>query len=217
MYNINAEQLKSFGRKPLNILTSVAVVAVLITSVVSGNIKSGYEKDIKSQTDTINDLTNKISVQEATVANGKSEVAKLTTGIDVVRKQRDDDVVTELIKIATNWSSYAEYEQARTKISTDYVDAVSGKDNYFLGIFLGSVSTKTDKNGTVYNEIDSNKIVSNFSKLSTMVVSTDANKYSYFGVVTVNVTENGATKSTNFIISYSVDNEGNILSINAYT
>lgn len=198
--------------KPYYITMGIAVAIMLICIVIGSMSGNKYEKEIAANDQQISQLNNQIAVQSAAISSGNASAVKTSTGIDLQRVVEDDAVARVLIEKMVTWSSGEEYLAAR-----DYVTATFGlnpKSNVLRTFFPELPIPEENPGG---NYVDYNKLSCRFKGMKSMVRAISGEQYSYFTIVTCEGNRNGAVGNFNVAVMYTVDVNGAMSGLDAYT
>lgn len=154
-------------------------------------------------------------VERAKVNNQQSNVnvSKKATGLDAERVKTDDIIIEKFLKKCLSWKSYDEFKAIREEITESYNFA---KDSNFMSVMFPNIEV-TDKDGNVYNRIDVESLNMSYDSLKSYVTNISNGVYTYFTEVTVTSTADDNTSSGMIVCTYSIDEDGNMMNIDAFT
>lgn len=145
----------------------------------------------------------------------QSEKIEAVASLDITRVEKDDKIAADFLEKIMTWDSYAEYEGIRQELMSTYG---LSEDSNFLTVFMPEVVTKTSKDGTVYNRIDVMGLNVTYEGMDSYVAGITGQVYSYFAFVEWSSHDkNGAEASAKCIFMYSINGEGKLLNLDAYT
>lgn len=198
--------VKKRERKFLFIGGACILLAVVI-GIFIGMQSGQYDKVLVKQNQDISALANELMIKQAAVGESDSQVIKLATGLDLVRKESDDKIARTLAETVTTWSSYEEYKAMRDKVTADYaLQNTSTFMQEFLPARPFGLSTTPDG------------YACQFSKMETCVTNIAADTYSYFATVkAVASGPSGANKTITTIFLYDINGSGEISNLRAYS
>lgn len=167
-------------------------------------------------------LRNQIETKKIVNQQAQDAVKNNTTGINMDRVSRDDVIVDEFLRDALDWSSYAEYTANRDRLIEKY--SISN-DSAFLSVFFPKVDLIELKDGTTVNIIDDNirsgqtgGLNMSYVGMKSHVTKIESDVYSYLTEVEVLTSaDNGSSASGTCIFLYSVDADGKLDNLDAYT
>lgn len=198
--------------KPYYITMGIAVLAMIVCIIIGGMSSKKYDKEIAANEAQISNLNNQIAVQSATISAGNAQTVKTSMGIDLQRVVEDDAVAKVLIEKMVTWSSAEEYNNARTYVTDTF--GLNPKSNV-LRTFFPELPIPQESPSSNY--IDYNNLSCRFKGMKSMVRAISGEQYSYFTIVTCEGNKNGATGSFNVAMMYTVDANGAVSGLDAYT
>lgn len=194
------------------IITGVIFVLVLSVSFV---IRDNHSKSLGAQLMEKSALENKIETVKAGLAKDNDEAVSNVSGLNAKRVSQDDEVAKAFMNELFNWRSYEQYTSIRSSMMDDYH---LSEDSSFLTVFMPELEDRTDAAGNHYNVIDDAGYNVEFSDMTSYVTGISGSKYSYFTMVDlVSSDSTGNEGSGKAVFVYTVDSDGNLSDLNAYT
>lgn len=137
------------------------------------------------------------------------------SGIDASRIERDGGIAEGIMKTALGWKDYDSYIDARETLKSRYG---LSEDDRFLSVFLPHVSeSEPTSSGKRYNWIDVNDYRVYYDGMEQHFLGTDGNAYGYLAEVRwSSVASNGGESRQESVFLYSIDADGDIVSMDAY-
>lgn len=201
----------------------VLLVCVLIAVIVCvGNMivsKVVYANNLAKQDEQIQKLTSQIETSRVTKQESLNSAKAKVTGLDIKRVKTDDGILEAFLKKCFTWSSAEEYRAIREELESS--DMLSG-DSTFLDVLFPELTDDITVDGeSVTNAIDDSiygQLNLKYDSLQSHVTAIDGTNYSYFTEVTVTSSvKDGISKTGMVIVTYTVDKDGNLSNLNAYT
>lgn len=200
------------GRNILLILCAVmAIGSILFAAASVGNA----DRDVAESKAALEQARQETKVLQEQASEGTNEVVKEVSGVDLERKSQDDERVSELMGLATTWSSGEEYNENRDEIMRRFnLEA----DSAFLDTFMPDQRCRTSSDGTEICMIDTEGLASDFVRMSTSIIGVEGSNYTYFGVATISTpsADGSVSISTQNPVIYTVDGQGTIIEITPY-
>lgn len=191
--------------------------AVLVTALLAWALpRSGQAAQLQERREQVTALQSELAGVEQEVVDNRAESVIGATGQDVVGRQGvDDAVINDLMRTAVTWSSGREYMQAREDVLRRFgLDEGSPfMVQYMPGEEQGAF--RTDPQGNVHFAFpDAN---SRLVSLESTLVEIDGPRWSYFAVVRTATSSAGGAEVTSWsTMTYTIDEEGNVLDVMAY-
>lgn len=144
-------------------------------------------------------------------------VSDSTDGLDVARKQADDDKVRGLVQEATTWTGIEDYLKKRDKVMKDYdLD----ENSQFMTEFLPGEQeglTRTDPSGKTHYVYDAD-IHAEFEDFQSWVTGAEGSIYHYNGLVSMKIlSDSGQATDINYaLLTYDTIN-GKLTNLQAHT
>ena len=208
-----ANRIKEF--RVLIVCTVIAIVIFIANSIVSNVV---YTKNLTVQEENIQQLMNKYEMNRVSKQQAVDDTKAKVTGIDNKRVKTDDGILDAFLKDCFTWSSADEYNAIRKKLADSNVLADNGT---FLNVLFPELVEKQDIDGNATNDIDNSiygQLNLKYDSMKSHVTDIKDGVYSYFTEVTVTSAVKGGTSSTgDLIVTYSVDKDGNLSNVDAYT
>lgn len=137
------------------------------------------------------------------------------SGIDASRIERDAMTAEGIMKTVLGWRDYASYVDARETLKSRYG---LSEDDRFLSVFLPYVSeSEPTSSGERYNWIDVNNYRVYYDGMDQHFLGIDGGNYGYLANVRWSaVAENGGESQQSSVFLYSMDADGNVVSMDAY-
>lgn len=197
-------------KSKLTIILMVFVVVIALACVIFTNMNvRSYRSALSVQEDNILSLETQLSLAKANYEANQNQVLVEVSGVDLERKQADDEIARAFISKVTTWSDLATYTAMREEIVATYnLD----ESSYFLMAFLPlrphGLNTSA---GSVTSEFDSMESIC-------VSMNEDTGTYSYFTKVSVlTAGQVGGIGTLNCVFLYSVSSDGVLSDIVAYT
>lgn len=201
-----------FARNILVIICALMAVAAIISASISVETADENVAESKAELEQVRQEATELEQEadENTVA-----VVKEVSGVDLERKSADDKVASELMGLATSWSTGKEYNENRASIIRRFkLDEGSA----FMKTFMPDQRCRTTTDGTEICMIDADGLSSDFVKLTSSVIKVKGSNYTYFGVATISTpsSDGSVSISTQNPVIYTVDGQGTITEITPY-
>lgn len=196
---------------PLIVVTVFFFGTVGVYAFVSNSNAS----ELNSQQQTIVGLENQKSIAQSTTQSAQVENIETATGFDFARKDEDDKIARDFLKLVFNWSSYEEYNKVREDVMAQYG---LNESSSFMKEFLPKIPVinSFDETSTT-NIIDANGYNMRYKNFVSYATSISGDKYFYFAVVDVQTSDkNGNDASAQTAFEYSVDANGMMGDLKAY-
>ena len=198
-------------RNVISIAVAAVVILVTIVSCMFLNSNaSEYDLKLSTQLEEIDTLRTKITVAKANAEGTKDVVVHQATGIDVKRKEADDELAKAFAEKILTWNGYSEYQQMRKTVMEEYnIAASSNLMLYFL-----------PSRPSGYTSEEAELLSSQFNGFESVCYSIDTQTgvYQYFAEIKcVTGGQLGGSATVRSILTYSVDENGIISNIMAYS
>lgn len=194
------------------VLAAVVLIGALLTWSAPQASRAAELADRHAQLTEL--ATQKAALEQEGVAQ-REEFLLQATGQDMRRQEADDQVATELMRVAATWSDGPEYIEARERVMR-----ISGltEDSRFMQVFMPGEAQgafRTDSEGVLHFAYpDVNARLSGFEATLTGV---DGDDWSYFALVHTTTTNPiGGTNTVWTAVTYTVDGDGEISEVMAY-
>ena len=200
--------------KPLVIFGVIGLVFFLGCLFWTSHTRGHNEQILASQKAQIEALENKISVKQAANNRKIKKANQAITGLNYVRKDKDDAIVTKFFQKCTTWNNAQQYRRLREEIMQKY--GISEKSSFMTNFMpkLPQENMGIGNNG--HNEVDDDNLNLSFDSIHTYVTDIAGSNYSYFGIVTVNSHDKkGATATGTIAVRYTVNGRGKITNLSA--
>lgn len=156
--------------------------------------------------------------QEAEAKQAAIEkTASEATGVLTERVEADEEVLTSVAKLFSNWANYDEYSANREALINDWGVP---EDSTVLTRFMPFIEATPDpqSNNELVNVVDLNGWHSEFVSIEPYVVGQDSDSYEYFCIVTLSTSDaNGSTAEGTCGMSCSVSTSGKISDLEVIT
>lgn len=202
------------NRIKMHVPIVITAVIVLLSVFVSFIIIGKNDDVLATQAYEITTLENEVDVQKAATRSAEAEFERKVTGLDSIRKKKDDETMEKFLEELFSWKSLEEYNAIRDKIMKEYdLD----ENSRFIKVVMREVAEVPTDTGTT-NEIDAYGYNMKFRGLESSVTKVTTSEYSYFAEVKVETSDKGGNKATGTIVmTYNIDIDGNITGFEAYT
>lgn len=197
----------------------IAGVVVLVMMVAFSSVRNTNRQQISDITSQIQDVQTKIDQASATRTSIEKEVKVEASGLDTARVQTDDKVAKDFFEKILTWSTYEEYEGVRNRLIQEY----DLGESTLLSTFFPEIEIVKDSDGNEYNLMDAMQASGEplnleFVDMTSHVTKIAGSDYSYFTEVTVSSTaQNGGMATGECVFVYTVDENGTLSNLQAYT
>lgn len=197
------------------LIVLVCIVSVIITSVI-GFVVS-YQN--KTAMDTLSDINNQISALNTELTNTvyvtKDFKTEYPDGLDMSRKNKDDETILSWIKPAFTFNNSAEYS-ANRKI---FIERLGETDQFLTDIFVPYTAVYSDMYHESASIDDGTNIRSSIKSLETYVIGTNKDgRHRYVAILErQSTTSNGKRYGGNVILTYTIDANGSVSGFRAAT
>ena len=191
----------------------------MIGCIVGSSIyKGGYKKQADTAAASVYNLQNDYESLKTKVSQDDITVGNAEKGYDAAHKTKDDESMRKFCEEMLSWTDYASYRKAMKGASSYAYSAT--RDN-FIKMFFPDPGEKTDSDGNVTaNDIDKKHLAMTFRWMKSYVTGMDTTgSYSYIAEVSFDLTKGKKNKLVNAVdavLGYSVDVNGNVVSVSAY-
>ena len=176
---------------------------------------------VNTQTDALShlraresELINQIDVKIATKQTASDGVVQEVSGLNSDRVAKDDAVVKDVLSLLCTWSNSSDYIKARYELVNTH--GIS-EDSAILTDFMPEITKVPLSDGNKY-EMDITGANSTYVGLDSYVAGIKGDVYSYATRVTIESSDGGGhSKQGKFLATYSVDYDGDITDLNAFT
>lgn len=207
--NMDPRAAKALEVVQRNILMVIGAIALIVALSITGSTLDNRKDTLADQRAQIASLESQVRDKDGEAQRVYERTMLASTGVDIKRKQADDEIISELMTDTLTWNSMPEYSKARERVMEKWQ---FGENSQFMSTYMpGEISgaMRTDASGETHYAYDSN-LRSEFEKIETYVldVEPETDVYSYFAVVTSRHTSNdgeAATEGTS-IVTYKVGN-----------
>lgn len=215
--NMDPRVAKALEVVQRNILMVIGAIALIVALTITGSTLDNRKDTLADQRAQIASLDSQVRDKDDEAQRVYERTMLASTGVDMKRKQTDDEIISELMTDTLTWNSMPEYKKARERVMDKWQ---FGENSQFMSTYMpGEISgaMRTDASGETHYAYDSN-LRSEFEKIETYVldVEPETDVYSYFAVVTSRHTSNdgeAATEGTS-IVTYKVS-DGEIYDVAA--
>lgn len=199
--------------KLLFVCCAIAVVIFIGNAIVNNTV---YKQNLAEQSNQIQELTSKMEKNRVFINQTLNDAKSHVTGLDMDRVRTDDGIAEVFFKKIFTWSSAEDY----TTIRNELMSREDVNSNFLTTVFP-ELKEEQDENGESANVIDDSdygQLNMSYDSMISHVIGIDETTYSYFTEVTVlSEVEDGTSRIGNIVITYSVDKDGNVFDLNAYT
>lgn len=197
-------------------IAPVAAAVVLVGTLVTGTIMVGQANaDADAAREDVTTSQQELTAAKEALREKNEAQVEAVTGKDVTRIEADDKRIGEIMKLATTWSTGAEYDNAREKLVSVY--GIPEDSDFMTGFMMSGC--KTARNGDRICLVDTNGMKVSYRSVRTSVIDIKATDYSYFALVEMRVwsTDGSASVTQTVPITYTMDNDQNISDLTAYS
>lgn len=194
------------------------LVAAAILVVAGGSFlstRSSHEASLQEQERHILELKEHKAELEAEHDERERSVNDQVSGTDSARLKADENLIDQVLNTALTWESHAEYESARTTMTTVYG---LPEDSTFMTAFLPEAPLNVDSEGTEYPLIDLLGLDSRVNDFRTEVISAQGTEYAYLVLVDVWTTsDDGQAGARNTAtVMLTTDGDGGVSDVEGY-
>lgn len=205
------------GEKNITKLFAFAGVGLLVgigCTFYSHLLNTGTQEALTAETQKINGLQNKIDVQKAANSRKVKKAEQAITGLDYVRKDKDDATIDGFLNTSCTWNNAKQYRQMRDELIHKYG---LSKNSTFMKTFvpsLAQIGMKPGDDGT--NKVDYDGLDMKYEDKTSYVTGIGGSDYSYFAIVHV-LTKNkkGSIARGIAIFRYTIDSNQKIKKLDA--
>ena len=201
---------------PINAIAIIGCIVICLASVIMYvTTVNNNNATLDAQSARIAQLRQDIANKSASLQESQSQAVQTTTGLNAARVAQDNAIAQAFLKDVMTWDSWDTYDAIRRRCINEY-----GLDpeSRFMSVFLPAVPTRTSNDGTVYNRIDVEGLNCTYEGTTSYVRGINGTTYSYFATVGWSVTSpEGYEGSATAIFIYSIDVNGDIIDLDAYT
>lgn len=213
--NLNIKNIKMKDVKVL-IICIVVTVCILSGNMIVNNVV--YSRNLSEKSSQVQELTAQIEKNRVLANQSLNDTKAKVSGLDTNRVRTDDGIVDAFFKKIFTWSSADEYNAVRDELlQSDMLAA----DNSLLTILFPELQEGQDASGDSSNIIDDGvygQLNMTYDSMTSHVIGIDGTTYSYFTEITVlSQVAGGTANSGEIVVTYSVDKDGQILDLSAYT
>lgn len=188
------------------------VVALVLATVVAGGGARALESEIGLQRQQMTSLQNQIVTRQTELKQQQTVTSVDVQAFDAARVEKDDVLVGEVFARMTTWDGRETYDALREQVKDAY--HLTDGDR-FIEAFLPRFVVKLAQAGR--EDATSETMASgSFAGIRSRVCDVSGDMYSYFTVVSTDVTVEGATTRVNLVACYTTDSLGNLSSLSGY-
>lgn len=198
-------------------LPFVFVLFVFISGIVAGVMARGSAIHVYQQAQSkVQEYENLLIQAKNQNQEKEDDILYQVTGLDTSRKDRDDDIIEDLLSDVMSWETGEEYQQKRESLMQDY-DLT--ENSRFLKTFMPELVVVTDQAGNSYNRIDTYGLHISFVNVDTYLTNVgDDGTYSYMGFVTWRTSDDlGNEIEHTDVVTCDVSENGDVLTLNGYS
>lgn len=210
------EYLK-IGEKNITKLFAFAGVGLLVgigCTVYSHLLNNGTQEALTAETQKISGLQNKIDVQKAANSRKIKKAEQAITGLNYVRKDKDDATIDSFLNTSCTWNNARQYRRMRDELVHKY--GLSEHSTFMKNFVpsLAQIGMKPGDDGT--NKVDYDGLNMKYDDKTSYVTGISGSDYSYFAVVHV-LTQNkkGKIAKGTAIFRYTIDGNQKIKKLDA--
>lgn len=213
--NLNIKNVKMKDFKVLIICVIVAV-CVLLGNMIVNNVV--YSRNLSEKSNQIQSLTAQIEKNRVLANQSLNDTKAKVSGLDMNRVRTDDGIAETFFTKIFTWSSAAEYNVIRDNLlQSDMLDT----NNSLLTTVFPELKKEQDVDGGSSNIIDDSiygQLNMTYDSMTSHVIGIDDTTYFYFTEVTVlSQVDDGISNAGEIVVTYSVNKDGQISDLNAYT
>lgn len=187
---------------------SIGLILIFIAFgiLIAGNIlNKQWQSELTVKAGDVNHLTAQVKQSQMKLSETQTRARNLYTGVDLSRKEKDDEIAKDIFKVATTWSGLTEAKSTWSDVERRYG---SQSKNYYRGVF----GAKT------YRELDWSKVIAcAYKGLDSYVVSVKNNVYTYRAIVSFShITKDGTKTQKSFVSTYTIDSDGKFTGFSYY-
>lgn len=177
-------------------------------------LNKGTNNALAMEEQRIDGLQNKIDVQKAANNRKIKKAEQAITGLNYVRKDKDDATIDGFLQQSCTWNSAKQYREMREVLFKKYG---LSKNSTFMKTFvpsLAQIGMKPGDDGN--NEVDYDGLNMKYEDKTSYVTGISGDNYSYFAVVHV-MTHNkkGKVARGTAIFRYTIDGDEKIKNLDA--
>lgn len=208
------------SKKTKKILVGIGLtglVCLLFGGMYAKHKIDSNEAAIAAQAQQIAGLKNKIAVKKAANNRKIEKATQQMTGLNYVRKDKDDALMGKFLEKACTWENADQYRQIRQEIMDEY--GLSPKSS-FMTVFMPKLTqdgVKIGSNGSNgSNEISRNGENMKYNDMTSYVTDISGNDYSYLTIATVESHDKkGAVADGTIVLRYTINGNNKITKLNA--
>ena len=212
-------------------VSMVLVIAMIIVVNICFHIVQSQNTAYATAQGQLSSLQNQEKMNQVTGNKKEASAKEEVSGLDMARKKTDDSIAEEFFKNCLDWDDSESYNKKRDWVSEQEKAKPSVEvEDSFLTAFFPAVTETEDDNGKQVNIIDKEGLNVSFdgSSFDSHVVDIDTkgNEYSYLAEFNVTTTSryedaegesHSADGNAKIAATYSIDSDGNMKDVNAYT
>lgn len=187
---------------PTIVLAIVSVIACVVLNMQRNSTTEALN-DIRAKT---SQASNRLAVAQAANNSDGVSVNKAATGYDGDRKAHDDTIAEAMFRELTTFNNADEYVKARQKFIDEYHIDDHGQ---FLTVFMPAPTE------AITNAIKSGSLAISYRKMDSMPIGMDGNTYRYATFVTLGSNRGGGDATRDVLMTYSIDENGQIHDLTA--
>jgi hypothetical protein len=197
--------LKSFFR---NAAFGLILIFIAVGIFVASNImNSRLQTTLGSKIDEVNELNHQLTVNLAQTQHVDSVAKYASLGVDLDRKERDDELMLEILKNYGNWSSNDDREAKMKEFSDKYRSGgtISGFNDTIFATALGTVF---DMDYVSVGLSGANPGIQTVDDFKSYVVKVDNGTYYYNSLVTLTRELSTGKKTGQVLLTYAIEPDG---------
>lgn len=187
---------------PTIVLAIVSVIACVVLNMQRNSTTEALN-DIRAKT---SQASNRLAVAQAANNSDGVSVNKAATGYDGDRKAHDDTIAETMFRELTTFNNADEYAKARQKFIDEYHIDEHGQ---FLTVFMPAPTE------TITDAIKSGSLAISYRKMDSMPIGMDGSAYRYATFVTLGSNRGGGDATRDVLMTYSIDENGQIHDLTA--
>lgn len=188
------------------------VIALVLAIFVAGGGARALESEIGLQRQQMTSLQNQIVTRQTELKQQQTVTSVDVQSFDASRVEKDDVLVGEVFARMTTWNGREAYEALREQVKDAY-HLMDG--DRFLEAVLPRYASKLAQAGREDVTLET-PASGAFAGIRSRVCDVSGDMYSYFTVVSTDVTVESATVRVNLVACYTTDSLGNVSSLSGY-
>lgn len=209
----------------------VLVIVMIIVVNICFHIVQSQNTAYATAQGQLSSLQNQEKMNQVTGNKKKASAVQEASGLDTSRQKTDDGIAEKFFENCLDWDDSKSYDEKREWVSEQEKATPSIEvEDSFLTVFFPAVTETEDDNGKQVNIIDKEGLNVSFDSSSfeshVVDIDTKGDVYSYlaeFNVTTTSRyedaegTSHSADGNAKIAATYSIDSDGNMKDVNAYT